>query len=245
MSDIKRTVTANGRSYTYSLTRKRVKNAIMRITAEAIRVSAPTRMPLHDVDTFVVNNADAIERARQKLAAREATRPKSLALQSGEAISLWGTLHPIAVEKASRRAAALQNGTLVLYVKDPDDARERYRAFCEFAQREAATMLTARVATLTPLFAPKPPAPPALIFRTMTSRWGVCRPTLGRITLNRKLIFLPTPLVDYVICHELAHFHHADHSAAFWQALALVMPDCKTRRKALNDYPIPTFTEEK
>ena len=91
MSDIKRTVTANGRSYTYSLTRKRVKNAIMRITAEAIRVSAPTRMPLHDVDTFVVNNADAIERARQKLAAREATRPKSLALQSGEAISLWGT----------------------------------------------------------------------------------------------------------------------------------------------------------
>ncbi|MBE6604737.1 MAG: M48 family metallopeptidase [Ruminococcaceae bacterium] len=244
MNETKRTVVANGRSYTYKLTHKRVKNAIMRITPDAICVSAPTHMPLSAVDSFVTKNADAIERARQKFAAREAARPKPLSLVAGESISLWGISHPIAVERSSKRAATIRNGALVLSVKDPDDADERYRTFLEFTAREAARMLTARTATLTPLFAPKPPSPPALVFRTMTSRWGVCRPTVGRVTLNRRLIFLPIHLVDYVICHELAHFHHADHSTAFWQALADVMPDCKQRRKALNDYPLPVFLQE-
>jgi predicted metal-dependent hydrolase len=73
----------------------------------------------------------------------------------------------------------------------------------------------------------------------MKTKWGVCRPREGRVTLNRNLVYLPPSLVDYVICHELAHFHHADHSAAFWQYLATVMPDCKARRKALNAFAIP------
>ena len=239
MSENNRTVVANGRSYTYILTRKHVKNAIMHIDPDAIRVSAPPRMPLSAIDAFVSKHTDAIDRAREKFAAREAARPKPLSLVTGETISLWGISHTIAVQKAAKRTAAVKCGTLVLSVGDPEDAAERYRAFLEFTDREAAVMLTARTATLTPLFAPKPPAPPTLVFRTMTSRWGVCRPTVGRVTLNRKLIFLPVHLVDYVICHELAHFHHADHSAAFWGYLESVMPDCKKRRKDLNAFPLP------
>ena len=244
MNTTERTVTVNDNALSYTLTRKRIKNAIMRITAEGIRVSAPLYMPLDAIDTFVTGNADAIARARQKLAEAAKKRPTPLALTEGETLPLFGISHPIALRTASRREAFVENGTLLLQVKNIADAKERYRAFCDFAEREAAKVLTARVADLTPLFAPKPPTTPTLSFRNMTSRWGVCRPAQGRVTLNRRLIFLPPALIDYVICHELAHFHHANHSAAFWQALSLVMPDCKARRKALNDYPIPLFEEE-
>jgi len=52
MSENNRTVVANGRSYTYILTRKHVKNAIMHIDPDAIRVSAPPRMPLSAIDAL-------------------------------------------------------------------------------------------------------------------------------------------------------------------------------------------------
>ena len=43
---------------------------------------------------------------------------------------------------------------------------------------------------------------------------GHCTP--GRvIQLSRNLMFLPERLVHYIICHELAHLTHMNHSAAF------------------------------
>lgn len=37
----------------------------------------------------------------------------------------------------------------------------------------------------------------------------------GVIQLSRYLMLLPEPLVQYVVCHELAHLTHMDHSPAF------------------------------
>lgn len=37
----------------------------------------------------------------------------------------------------------------------------------------------------------------------------------GVIQLSRHLMLLPEPLVLYVVCHELAHLTHMDHSPAF------------------------------
>lgn len=37
----------------------------------------------------------------------------------------------------------------------------------------------------------------------------------GEIALSSIVVFLPTHLRDYIVCHELAHLTHMDHSAAF------------------------------
>lgn len=47
-----------------------------------------------------------------------------------------------------------------------------------------------------------------------TVKLGHC--TRGEvIQLSRHLMLLPEPLVQYVVCHELAHLTHMDHSPAF------------------------------
>lgn len=47
----------------------------------------------------------------------------------------------------------------------------------------------------------------------------------GMIQLSRHLMLLPEPLVQYVVCHELAHLTHMDHSPAFHALLDSYLDD--------------------
>lgn len=64
------------------------------------------------------------------------------------------------------------------------------------------------------------------------TRWGSCSSN-GTISLNWKLIMAPAGIIDYVIIHELCHVKHMNHAKAFWQLVAVYLPDCKERRKWL------------
>ncbi|MGC1525969.1 MAG: M48 family metallopeptidase, partial [Phormidesmis sp.] len=52
-------------------------------------------------------------------------------------------------------------------------------------------------------------------------------------SLNFKLLFLPRPLVHYVLVHELCHTVHMNHSKHFWALVAKKQPDYQWRRDAL------------
>ncbi len=54
--------------------------------------------------------------------------------------------------------------------------------------------------------------------------------------LNWKLVILPRPLVEYVICHELCHGLHMNHSPRFWKAVERICPQYKQRKKELAKY---------
>jgi predicted metal-dependent hydrolase len=64
-------------------------------------------------------------------------------------------------------------------------------------------------------------------------QWGSCS-AQNDIRLNWRLIMAPPALLDYVIVHELCHITHKNHSKRFWNAVARLMPDWKTRRKELH-----------
>lgn len=55
--------------------------------------------------------------------------------------------------------------------------------------------------------------------RNQSSRWASCSP-LGTISINMKLLFIPRPLVRYVLIHELCHLLRMDHSSRFWSQVA-------------------------
>lgn len=241
-----RFVAIDGETIPYTLTRKSVKNITIRVRESGeVAVTAPLRTTIARLEEILKDKIDFIRAGREKMAKKRAAAPKPLQLLTGEVIPLFGVPHTISVVKDEKRRAGLFHGTLYLSVKNPDDAAERYRCFTEFSDATIKAYFTDAVARALPKFLPKPPKMPLLCYRTMKTRWGVCNYAKQKITFNRSLIFFPHPLIEYVIYHELAHFHHHDHSKVFWQFLTEKMPDCLTRRKALNEYKPPSLAFEK
>lgn len=74
--------------------------------------------------------------------------------------------------------------------------------------------------------------------RSQKSRWGSCS-TKRTISLNWRLMFLPVPVVDYVLVHELCHLKHMNHSADFWAMVARFIPDHAACRQKLRVFSAP------
>ena len=43
----------------------------------------------------------------------------------------------------------------------------------------------------------------------------------------------PLKIVDYIIVHELCHYHHQNHTEAFWNEVDKIMPDYPARKEWL------------
>lgn len=70
-------------------------------------------------------------------------------------------------------------------------------------------------------------------YRNMTSRWGSCQPSTGRICINVRLALYPPECLEYVVVHELCHLLERGHGPRFHQLMDTFMPDWKQRRAKL------------
>ena len=73
-----------------------------------------------------------------------------------------------------------------------------------------------------------------VVVRKMTTRWGSCNSRKGYINLSLNLIEKAPELVEYVVLHELAHLIYPHHQKSFYDFIAKLMPDFKTREQRLN-----------
>lgn len=71
-----------------------------------------------------------------------------------------------------------------------------------------------------------------LVVSNPKARWGSCD-AADNLRINWRVVMAPSPLVDYVLAHELCHVVHKNHSRRFWNKLAGVMPDWRVRREEL------------
>ena len=75
-------------------------------------------------------------------------------------------------------------------------------------------------------------ATPPLTLSNAQSRWGSCN-SRGEVRLNWRLLQAPPHIINYVICHELAHLKQMNHSAKFWAVVESLFPNYKAAEKGL------------
>lgn len=72
-----------------------------------------------------------------------------------------------------------------------------------------------------------------LAYRNMTSRWGSCQPSTGRICINIRLALYPPECLEYVVVHELCHLLVRGHGPEFKALMDHYLPDWRDRRALL------------
>lgn len=77
--------------------------------------------------------------------------------------------------------------------------------------------------------------PGAVCIVSRTNRWASCARN-GDIRCNWKLSMMPTPVLEYVVAHELCHLQVRTHSPRFWRILKSVLPDYEKRRDWLKEH---------
>lgn len=82
-------------------------------------------------------------------------------------------------------------------------------------------------------FAPKIGVQPAGIkVKDMGYRWA-SRGSSGWLNFHWKCMMAPPKIIDYIVVHELCHFHLHNHSDAFWNEVDKIMPDYHERKNWL------------
>ncbi len=81
-------------------------------------------------------------------------------------------------------------------------------------------------------------SPTQITLRVMTSRWGSCTPSTGRIRLNLQLGLMDPKFLEYVLVHEMTHLWESGHGEKFQQRMDLYLPKWKQLRKEINMQPV-------
>lgn len=227
----------------YTWARKSVKNYNMRVRRDGtVYVSTPTRTTRQQLERFITDRAEFLRRALARVAQRRGGDP--LSLGEGETLPIFGVSHTVCHLKSSKYRVSCEEGRLILALPHPEDAAARIRAFWRFAAAEVEREMRVQTERYAPYFLPAGAPLPTITQRRMKGRWGSCYYTQNRINYNTNLIFAPRACLPYIACHELAHFKHPDHSAAFYDCLSRVLPDHKERRRLLHSTPLLQFISD-
>lgn len=196
----------------YLLKRSSARRSLsLRVNRDGMaQVNAPWSMPMIRIEAFLRGHAGWL---RQQLARHDAHAVwfdgMALPFLGGELKLVW---HPSAnlqgIHRQGERLLCKAGGEVLA-----DLVRDWYRA-------QAQTIMASRLEHVcTRLDFSIPP----WRLSDARTRWGSLSPK-GVVSLNWRLVKADFEVIDYVVCHELAHFRRRDHSAAFWREVEALYP---------------------
>lgn len=144
--------------------------------------------------------------------------------------------------KASAAARVREtSGKRLLVAGDPEDFTGCRDALCRWLSRRARRELVARLDELAVIHGLEYGK---VTVRQQRTRWGSCSHRKN-ISLNARLLLLPSEAADYVLLHELCHTMCLDHSPRFWALMETHDPDYREHKKMVRDSAkaLPTWLE--
>ncbi|MFA5083428.1 MAG: SprT family zinc-dependent metalloprotease [Hydrogenophilaceae bacterium] len=194
------------------------RSLTLRVNAQGqAQVNAPLAMPLPRIEDFLARHVSWLQ-------AQLVHRPDEAAWADGAKLPYLGDdLHlqlAFAIEGEPVRREGLR---LVCSATEVADA------VTGWYRRQAGKVLAERLAAVCGRLGRE--VPPWRLSNART-RWGSLS-AKGVVGLNWRLVKASQAEIDYVICHELAHVRHRNHSPAYWREVARLYPDFQTARAQL------------
>ena len=211
----------------YQLERRTRRTVGLKVTQAGLVVHVPLRLALSDIE-FILQTKQAW--IIEKLATQQQNQPPAVIWQTGQKLCLLGNEVVLIVNQSvANKAVYLLDNTLIASQPNPADATliarktilwYKKQALSDFARRLEVYSVKLNIPT------------PKLLLSNAKSRWGSCN-ARGEIRLNWRLIQAPPAIINYVVCHELAHLKEMNHSAKFWAIVEKLVPHYKQVEKDL------------
>ena len=219
-----RSIVIGSQTVAYQLRRSQRRTIGLAIDQRGLRVGAPTRARLGDIESLIRQHGQWV---LDKLAAwRQRPTPNTQEITDGTIIPLLG--EPLTIALTSLGRARWQFGPQTLYLQ-PTATASPAQVLEQALRDKARAVFAERLAIHAPRLGV---AVPPLRLSSAKTRWGSCSHH-GGISLNWRLVYMPLAVIDYVVCHELAHLKEMNHSPRFWSVVEQLCPDWRKLRLEL------------
>ena len=210
----------------YVLARRRGRRGVgLKVDETGLTVNAPSTMPLARIEALVRESERWVLRKIAEWSHRRVTPVEWI---DGSRLPYLGGALVLRVVTGKRIRAERIDGELRVAARDPGGAEVK-RAVIRWYKTAAHEHLAERLAALS-RSAGLPH--PRFALSGALARWGSCN-TRREVRLAWRLVKARPELIDYVICHELAHLRQMNHSRAFWAEVERQCPDYRRLREEL------------
>ncbi len=247
----------------YEFRRSKRRTIGFSVGPDGLVVSAPKWVPIHQMESALLERADWIIKklgeTRERLAQLDSAR---IEWRDGTQIPFLGEQVIVVLDPrhafgnaGAELQAEVGSGCLTrsltrslmlpgvphrtLHVALPHSASpEQIRdAVQAWLMRQAKRVFTERMNHFAPLLGVQWRK---LSLSSAGTRWGSASAN-GSIRLNWRLIHFKQSVIDYVVAHELSHLRVMDHSPRFWDTVRTVVPDYAVHRSTLKDGAAPQW----
>lgn len=216
-----------GEQISYQLERRSRRTIGLKISAKGLVVHAPKRISQSLLENALLEKADWI---RKKLTQLLDNQPENIRWEDGAELYVLGNPIKLSLKlDSANRKPEFEHGVLHLRLKSAADSDVVASKVIQWYKKSALTDFARRLE----LFSAKLGVDlPKLYLSNAQSRWGSCN-SKKEIRINWRLFQAPPQIINYVICHELAHLKQMNHSAKFWSVVESLHPDYKETERAL------------
>ncbi|SRR5260221_7503721 len=210
----------------YLLVRRRGRRGVgLKVDETGLTVNAPLTMPVSRIEAIARESERWIVR---KVAEWSARQVPAVTWEDGAPLHFLGETITLRLMPGKRSQVALAAGELRVTMRE-GGVEEIRRAVVRWYKRAAHEWLAERTRLLALRAGIEPPK---FMVSSAMARWGSCN-SRREVRLAWRLVKAPLNLIDYVICHELAHLRHMNHSVKFWAEVERQVPDYKRLRAEL------------
>ena len=217
----------NGEQIQYQLARRQRRTVGLKITNDGLMIHAPKRITQWQIESLIIQKADWIIK---KLTAFDRHLLPTIAWRDGEQLLMLGNHITLGVEQNTRSKMPNFDGNILqVALPNPNDGISISRKVIQWYKKQALVDFARRLE----IFSTKlGVALPKLLLSNAQSRWGSCN-SKKEVRLNWRLLQAPPHIINYVVCHELAHLIEMNHSAKFWAVVQSIYPEYKLAEKEL------------
>ena len=242
-----RSIALDGKRIDYKLVRRRGRRGVgLKVDGTGMTVAASLTTPISAIEDMIGKNGEWVLKKLGEWSHRKITPQR---WQTGATIFYLGEPLTLMIDAGASKVkveqAELQTQThLFVQVKaalnDPAAIAEQAEmAVVAWLKKQALPHLAQRTFFYSKLHNL---TPPRVFLSSANNRWGSCN-SRREIRFSWRLMKARPALIDYVVCHELAHLRQMNHSAAFWHEVERMCPDYVALKQELdqNDHRFRAF----